>query len=231
MEHQAQWVAEGNYMIQSSLEFKFNTGITAPFEEGTGKFLEDDHKDQVLPMRAKLMELDGLTGCNISRYDLQVNYVASVVDRDAIIAHVNEVVAWAANQEGFFPNRGDKTPTAEARLPAPSEPERFAWVRVEFPTQVIRYPALRSEHGMDTVKFNEKVHPLAEKMTAAHGIVGYDIHLLDAAVRFDTVLTTRTAVADHLLRVLKETALFDENFFPYRDKVSDPEFVIVPEKE
>ena len=204
---------KGSEMSERKRRFSFNTAITG-VDETTGKFDEDAHRKQVLPLRGRIMQLDGMTGCYIARYGLEVEFLDTVTEEATVEAHVLEAVRWAAGQDGFFLLRGDKTPAATMDRPEPREPQHRGWLYINFGTNVVDYPVSDKAEGWDAETFRASVQELAKKMTGFDGAVNYQLRLRTASITFDTQVTNREAVEAHLRQVFTDAAAGGE-FFPF----------------
>jgi hypothetical protein len=205
-------------MSTISLTYKFNTAITGVNEE-TGKFDEAKHREAVLPLRGRLLQHDGLTGngLQIDRYEMTINYVPEVTNPEAIDAVVDEAVAWAAEQEGFFPLRRGKhlkTPKATRVLPYQRPPSDNTVVYIDFHTNIVHYPIGDEKEGWDEAAFRQATKPLADRMIDFDGVRSWQLRLATASITFAKKATNAEAVIAHLRQVFQDFRS-EEHFFPY----------------
>ncbi len=197
-------------MSKIKRRFSFNTAITG-VSLTDGKFDEDAHRLQVLPLRGRIMQHDGVTGCFIARYGVEVEFLDNVTDEAAVEAFVLGAVRWAADEAGLFPLRGDKTPAAAMNRP---EPQYRGRLYIEFGTSVVDYPVSDKAEEWDDKTFRASVQLLAQLMTRFDGVVNYQLRLRTASITFDTRVTNREAVEAHLRKVFTD-AVAGEKFFPF----------------
>jgi hypothetical protein len=91
---------------EKTVFFVFNSALTQ-LDKATGKFDDGEHRKMILPLRGKIMQIDGVTGCFIARYAVRVEIFLPAADEADIQRQVIQIFEDAAN-EGFFPLRGDK---------------------------------------------------------------------------------------------------------------------------
>jgi hypothetical protein len=188
--------------------FLFNTGITGLGEKG--KWDEDVHREQVMPVRGKIMEHDGMTGCYIGRYYIEVQFLDYVTNEETVAVVVKHAVDWAATQEGLFPKRGDKTPTAALDRP---EPSVYDTVVVNFNSYILPYKTSKT-HDYNSGVFKEETYPIAERLTEIDGMESFKIGHDGARIKFDTRYNNQQAVENHIRQVF-EWAARQEQFFPF----------------
>ncbi len=87
---------------EKEVEYEFSSALTR-LDPATGKYVRDEHREQVLPIRGRLMDFDGIFGCFIARYGVQINFIEGIVDPEALDAHVRSAFDWASEQAEFFP--------------------------------------------------------------------------------------------------------------------------------
>jgi hypothetical protein len=197
-------------MSELSRLFQLNTGITGLGENG--KWDEDMHREQVMPVRGKIMEHDGVTGCFIARYYIEVKFLDYVTNEEAVAAVVQEAVDWAATQQGLFPKRGVKTPTATFDQPKP-ESSVYDTVIVRYNSYLSPYK-ITMDHQYNKAAFQEETLAIAERVTEIDGMEDFKIGHDGARIKFDTRYNNRQAVEAHLRRVF-EWAATQEQFFPF----------------
>jgi hypothetical protein len=193
--------------------FKLNTAITAVDPE-MGKFNEDAHRRQVLPLRGKIMAVDGMTGCYIERYEIEVSFLDDVTTEREVDMEVRASVCWARDQDGFFPLRGSKKP--QATLKPPSVISRDPNVIVRFNSDIVPYPPSDTEE-FDSKRFREMTKPIAEDMTRTDGVVAFELRLSSASITYDPNITNGEVVEAHLREVFEKAAEAGV-FFPFLDE-------------
>ncbi|MGV9001475.1 MAG: hypothetical protein ACOH18_00755 [Candidatus Saccharimonadaceae bacterium] len=115
----------------------FNTAITGLSKE-TGRWDEKVHNSAVLPLRGLIMQIDGVSGCHISRYAMKINYLSNIVSEKAVLRAARAAVHEADffPEDDLFPLRGTKTPKIQRSKPA-QQPINTWWVaRVDFNTDL-----------------------------------------------------------------------------------------------
>jgi len=89
-----------------TIEFEFNTALTELGENGI--FDEAEHTKKILPLRGKIMKIDGMTGCLVARYGVDVYYFPPAVDDIEEVERKIIQIFEEAAEENFFPLRGKK---------------------------------------------------------------------------------------------------------------------------
>lgn len=207
--------------MTEAVRYDLNTAITAAIDPATGKFHEEKHRELTLPVRSQLMMHDGITGCHIDRYALRVDYLPNVTSPQMIDTIVTQVMAWAAAEDGLFPLRGAKTPTATREQPKPS---RYARIVVVFSTNIVRLPFDASSEGWNEAVFRKATQEFVTKMTDTDGLTTWQLRICSASVTFNKDITTEQEVIAHLRRAFDELRSH-EGFFPYLgDHSLDPIF-------
>jgi hypothetical protein len=209
------------------INFKFNTALSAI--EG-GKFNDEAFKALVMPIRTRLMEIDGLTGCNIARYGIEVSYEKDIVSKTKLIRLVCDIFASFAEQaDTYFPLRGNKVPRLivdRPRRQRSTEP----WVYINYKSSVVRYPVGTGQDSMfDEAKFRALTAGLPEKMTDKDGVLGWKLNLRYAGIKIDTRVLSIEEAKTHLTRVFTRAVTEEgKDYFPYLE-VGEPlkyEFVV-----
>ena len=199
-------------MTQRKCNFTFNSAITGMSKEN-GTFDDDAHRDQVLPVRGRIMQLDGVTGCHIARYGMEIGFLDEVVDRDTVETHGMEAITWAGTLDGLFPLRGNKTPAATMDRPAHRETHSW-WVKVTFASYLVRYtPA--ADDGWDAEAFRTETGSLEKEMTNLSGIINHELRPGFAKVKFDDRYISKEAVEAHLRQLFLSVQERSANFFPF----------------
>ena len=201
-------------MSERKITLDFNTALVA-LPEATGALVGNDFTVKILPLRGQVMQTDGVCGCHIDRYHMEVKYLDHVTTREQVIADVEAAIAWAA-KSGFFPMRGDKTPTATPR-PVPVSTTACWWVaRVDFSTDLFVDKSLKK-----TKKIHRK---LIADLAIGDGARNPFVSQRSLGVRFDARNTTAESMEAHIqnviAKILEERPA--ENYFPHVGPV--PEF-------
>ncbi len=196
-------------MSDCKIEFTFNTALVALPEE-TGALDEKAFRQQVLPLRGQIMKIDGVCGCYIARYGVEVNFLDNVTSRQVVIAGVEAVIVWAAEQD-FFPMRGEKVPEATAK-PVPVSTTATWWVaRVRFDTDL--FTNLSKKH---TRAIRAHLHALLENADGAR-----DTHVgqRTLSIMFDERITSPEDMKEHLAGVVANIMgdRDQRNYFPFEN--------------
>jgi hypothetical protein len=202
-------------MSVRTLHFTFNSAITGVSIEN-GKWSEVTHRHQILPLRGRLMQCDGITGINIGRYEMDIEFLPNVTDAETVITVVNESIDWASKQEGLFPLRGDKLIEATLEPSPTSALTNIFKVTVHFGTQIMAFPVHNNEFDAD--KFWLKTNQLARELAKLDGIVGCEMYLDAASLTFDTLLTDVEKVQAHIRAVLLQPLEEESNLFPFANR-------------
>lgn len=196
---------------EKKLSFDFNTAIT-PLESETGKFDEDKHRAAVIPVRARIMAHDGMTGCFIARYAIKVDFLDNVIAPEKVAKAVQSAVDWAA-ENGLFSLRGEKSPMATLDQPI-TPPLRYIWAIANFNSSLIAYPP-STKGGTDTEAFYTTTNPVAEKITAIDGVSDFKVQLQGVAIKIDTHVTSADDAIAHLKSTVQDLTESEGPWFPY----------------
>jgi len=183
-------------MATCKLGLDFNSAITGlPTENG--KFDQQAHQAQILPLRGLIMQIDGVSGVFIARYGVQIDYCDNIVTAKQILTAVQQAIDTLMAIEGtsLFPLRGEKKPTVTIDSSTQPKPTYRKMVIVRLPSDLTAF-----------TKDNEVWQQL-EALVGGHlahheGVRGYDVYLREVSVTFDTRLTTATAIKRHISRSL-----------------------------
>jgi hypothetical protein len=199
--------------ITHNREFKFNTAITG-VDESDGTFDEAAHKRAVLPLRGKIMQLDGVTGCHINRYEVTVHYVPGITTpeliEEAIRAAIEELLA--EDDCELFPLRGTKKPTATFNPPQTTPTHRVE-VNARFGSYVTKFP-VGEKNGYDKAAFDGSTKRLVEQLVDFDGVIGCELYLQTVTITFDDRIANEADVKQLVTDVISEAAEGEE-FFPY----------------
>lgn len=189
--------------------FNFNTAITGLSKE-SGTWNENLHNQTVMPLRGLVMQIDGVTGCFISRYGMEITYIPGITSKKSIIAAARAAVGTATGMDNFFPLRGRKTPVA--RIPRrPKSVYNTWWVaRVDFNTDLFVNMAVSSE---------ELTAPLVARLAKADGARQPGVGQRVAYVKFDRRQASPESMKAHLENVVGEIMAEREakGYFPFAD--------------
>jgi len=167
--------------------FRTNTAITG-IDPVSGKWDEQKHKQTITPLRALIMQIDGVNGCTIGRYEIDIRFVGGVTSKTKIFRALKAAVAEVAKQNGFFPLRGTKTPRVTLK-PSDSYPTWSA-VRVDFSTDLLV--------NMD----DDATAPVHALLANADGARRTGVSQRALSVRFDRREVTAEAMMAHLKTVV-----------------------------
>jgi hypothetical protein len=178
------------------LKGDFNTAITG-INPDTGAWSEKTHNTTVLPLRGKIMQIDGVVGCHIARYGLEVTYLQDRVTKTALTRAVKAAVAEIANNADiFFPLRGKKTPRLTIPRSRPSTTRTWHCVEVEFNTD------LHANAGEElTTAIKEKLKLRLMQVDGARRVYVTQRCL---QVCFDKDATAEEGIVAHLQQVVRE---------------------------
>ncbi len=183
-----------------AMRFNFNSALTALPD---GKFEEKAHNQLVQPIRRHIMDIDGVTGCNIQRYFVEVQFTNDVVSRAEVTQGVRFIfqVMAEAQEYNFFPNLGNKTlkvtPVQESRSTS-------YWVYADLGTALVDFFPDHANEGWDKQKFREVTAPIVNEMVKHDGVLDYVIRPFQVGLRVDVRVTTIQATKDHLREVLTQ---------------------------
>jgi hypothetical protein len=193
-------------MSDQKVTLEFNTAITE-LDPATGKWDEKEHNQSVIPLRGLIMQIDGVTGCHIARYGMEVNYLPRVISRSAVIEAVQAAVQECAKAADFFPMRGDKQPAALASEPQKSRTTCWWIAKVTFNTDLF------INFDDDATKAVED--ELLRELATGDGVRRPGIGQRTAWVLFDKRITQPADMREHLesfvaglMRSRKEKELF-----------------------
>ncbi len=185
----------------------FNTAITG-LDPKTGTWDEKAHNKTVMPLRGLIMQIDGVSGCFIARYAVEVTYVPGVTDKMLIIEAVQAAVGEVTGKEGFFPLRGEKIPSA--CLPEPVKPIETWWVaRVTFQTDLFV--------DKDEESTAEIVNGLIANLAAADGARHPGVTQRMLYVQFDRRQVSPENMMAHLEKVVAGITVLRSStgYFPF----------------
>ncbi len=188
-------------MNEVTVQFRLNTALAALDEMGA--FKNDEFRELVLPLRGQIMQHDGLVGCSISRYNIEVKYLRNVTDVETIDKIVQDAVQWASEQQDFFPLRGVKTPSAVI-IPTIETTEEE--ILIDFSSYVVGFPPSPKAEKFNMEKFRYVTHHLAEAMTNTDGVTSFQLRIQSARITYDARFNTREKMIKHLRLVFENAA-------------------------
>ena len=202
-------------MSERRIILNFNTAITG-VNENDGKFVSDVHDRQVMPLRGLLMQVDGVCGCHIARYYIEVKFLTGVTDEATVIEAIKTAVATASEREGLFPLRGNKTPSVIIPEPTPQTPPTVIKLTAYFGGRVVRFRA----NGENVPSFEQETAKLVDAIADHEGIMSVKLIMDGVYVYILTRLTTVEAVKAHVTAVIEYAAshyrsIPGENYFPF----------------
>lgn len=176
-----------------SLEFQFNTAITG-IDPSTGAWNEKTHNTAVLPLRGLIMQIDGVSGCHINRYDMRVEYLPRITSMTKVARGVRAAVVEIADRDGFFPIRGNKKPRAVFQKPAKRTPTKCWWIaEVKFGTDLFV-----AEDKKTTQAIQKKI---VAKLAKADGARDPYVNQRRAYVMFNPDVIAAEAMKSHVEKV------------------------------
>jgi hypothetical protein len=209
-------------MISSTRSYSFNTRI-APLDMH-GKFQDEMHRDLAMHLRGRLMQHDGMSGCEVKDYEMTVHYMRNVITVDAVDAAVAEAIDWAARQVNYFADRGDKTPTATPPASSTDNGESTEGkVKIIFPSYILPYLVDSVEGNYDKAEFNRRIQPIALAIANQDGVYNLSMYLGSVTISYQKRFTTGANVAHHAAEVLaiaakkhvEESEEDEEHYFPF----------------
>ena len=192
------------------LVLEFNSAITGLAD---GKWDEKAHNAAVQPLRHLIMDIDGVSGCFIARYGVEVNYLSRIVSKTRLTKAVRAAVREVANMDGFFPQREKKTPTV--RLPKAAKRTHDTWwvAIVNFSTDLF------VDEGKEDGSSTEK--RLVAELRHADGVRHPSVWQRGMSVRFDRRQTTPESMEAHLKAVvasiMKDCERGNRKHFPFAE--------------
>ena len=200
-------------MSEQQMHFDFNTAITAVEEKG--RFNDDKHREKILPLRERVMNIDGVTGMFVARYAVKVDFLPEVISADDLETAVITAVTKVANDEklGLFPLRGNKTPEATRERPTPRVNNNVKVV-ARFNSDLVRYPVSTTDRGRyDAEAYAVMTQDLAEALVDIDGVRAHKVELRFVSLTFDKRVTDTSTIEKHISKVVREFASRDK-FFP-----------------
>lgn len=206
------------------IQLDFNTAITG-IDAETGAWNEKVHDMAVMPLRALLMQIDGVYGCHIGRYAMQIQYYPNVTSKEEVIAAAEKAVEEVSAKDGFFPIKGEKTPVVQVE-PAHSSTVTTWWVaRVDFDTDLYINKNKKFEASV--------VNPLGARLAKADGARENGVWQRGMYVQFDQRQTTPESMEAHLKNMVKKIMKnrVKKGYFPFAEpnftyKVGPTNYVI-----
>lgn len=203
---------KGFAMTDNRIHFEFNTAITA-VNPDTGKWDEKAHNETVMPLRALLMQTDGVSGCFIARYGMEVNYLSSVTSRARVIKAAKAAVKEIAGREGFFPLRGRKNPLARPEQPAKRTSDTWWVAHVVFNTDLFV--------DQDESSRVQLINELTARLVNADGARQPGVGQRQMYIKFDRRQVSPERMEAHLKLVVAELMRNrrEKGYFPFAEPV------------
>lgn len=181
---------------EQKVTLELNTAITG-IDRDNGRWNEQLHNHTVLPLRGLIMQIDGVFGCHINRYTIEVNYFTFVTDMATVVERVQAAVSKVAERDEFFPLRGEKAPLA-----TPSEPEKSTYdkwweARVTFSTDLYTEPGLGKRN-------EELIQKLSERLVAIDGARDPYVDQRLMYIRFDKNIASPEVMRAHMEKLAGE---------------------------
>lgn len=199
----------------------FNTAITG-LDPETGIWDEKAHSKTVMPLRGLIMRTDGVSGCFISRYDMEITYVPGVTNRELVIEAAQAAVREISENLNFFPLRGEKIPTATAPELKKSVHETWWVARVTFETDLFI--------NTDEVSTKKIIDELIARLAEADGARQPGATQRMLYVRFDPRQVSSENMTAHLEKVIAEVMekRTEKGYFPFAEPVFTYEAYTTP---
>jgi copper chaperone CopZ len=202
-------------MAEKTIRFMFNTPISGVSKEA-GKYDVEIHTSLVLPIRGEFMQIDGVSGCRIDRFGFYVEYFDEMTDSNTVIEAVLGIIAEFGKrptESGYFPLRGEKTPSASPVLDKPVI-WRFKRVGVSMDSLTDYVTVGDDPNKFDDAEFSRRVKPLAGKLGDANGVTEVKVAMTQVEVSFDSRITSFDQIRDHIMKSLNSVR-GSEYFFPH----------------
>jgi hypothetical protein len=172
------------------------------------------------------MQIDGVTGIEINRYYMSIDFLTEVTDDETVVAGVEQAVAWASTQLDFFPLRAeDVTPQAMREIYTSDHTRTFS---IAFNSFVIAYPPSSTQAGqMDHVAFAEQTYKLTVLLCAVNGILECELRFAALICTVDTRYNSVSTVCDRALRILRDAKQDGmKGIFPFAASAEELKFTI-----
>lgn len=203
--------------MTQKVRFDFNTALS-PVREEDGAWERASHKAMALKIRGYIMSRpsgDGISNMIIDRFAMSVDYDLAVTTQENVISAVQEAIVWAASQEGFFPLRGDKTPTANLNMDDARRPTSRVNLYVDLPTDLYPYP-VTSEEG------DQARSGIARDLVAIDGACGFGVRQRRIRLEIETSTLSVETARLHIVKMLNGYA--NSRKSPYLPFVRKPFF-------
>jgi hypothetical protein len=199
-------------MSEKKLQFGFNSALS-PVDKETGAFDEKGvHDTMAKKIRGHIMSQtsgDGICGMFIARFGMSVSYVTEATTEEKVVAAVNEAIAWTANQEGFFPLRGDKVPEVTLEKPREKVFTGRVAVKADFGSDLYVHPVTQELGAALREKF-------AEELVQLNGVRDYRVGNNWVQLVVEIKLTPADAAKAHIQELLNKHAENKESeFLPF----------------
>lgn len=197
----------------TTLTYSFDIGITPELRNRNKS--RSRHIKLTDPLYARIKAYDGIDTCDISRYYVTVGYTPQVLTVEQVNEIIEAEVAWAATQDGLFPLRGDKTPTAtlDPTSVRPVRPERKNVISVDFGTHIIAFQA-NQDGDPDEAAFRQLTRDFAHELSNTDGILTCKMSMNGVRLSFNTEITNYDTVKSHLWDVILKSRDYGP-LFPY----------------
>jgi hypothetical protein len=203
------------------LKLEFNTAIT-DLDPNTGKWDEQAHNYAVRPLRGLIMQIDGVSGCFIARYGMEIDYMSDVTSKAQITKAAKAAVRDVAARDGFFPLRGKKVPSA--RTPKPVQSTSATWwvAQVSFGTDLFV--------DKDEESTTKIVHELTSWLANADGARQSGVGQRMLYVKFDQRQVSPEKMEAHLKLVVAQimNKRTEKGYFPFGEPVFSYEARVTP---
>lgn len=209
-------------MSERTAKFTFNCAVTATFK-ADDEFDQAAHREQIAPFHKYVKtQIDGVLKCFIDRFDMEVTYRDEVITPENLFRAIDNYLHIAIRQHGLFPLRGPKTVGIAKVVHASKDPQptTYRTLTATFNTHVLAYP-VNTDGAFDRRAFTESTLELVRQLTNTDGIVKCDLELSYVCVEYNSSITTRDNVVEHMENVLNRAAEESNDFFPYWTQALD----------
>jgi hypothetical protein len=185
--------------MSTTIKFEFNTALSNVDPEN-GKFDEKAFDELAKKIRGHIMSQpsgDGISGMQIARYGMRVEYESGSTTREQVISAVAEGIEWASSSlNEAFPLREGKTPTVSPEPAYVKKPTGETSIIARLSTNLYRRPV--GEESRTSLR-NE----IAEKLVDLDGITDFEVAMNGVSVVISNSITSAEVVKQHIAKVLQ----------------------------
>jgi hypothetical protein len=146
--------------MQHTSNYRFSSAL-CDLDEETGTFDEQVFKQLVLPIRGRIMARDGLSGCHIARYGVEVLYFQDIVGSEELDPFLEEMFNVARQDNpALFPYVSDDEHVRVIRTTGFVEktPRSSSWCRLSSSAPACREARSHTSPQGPSQKFMRRPH-------------------------------------------------------------------------